>query len=269
MTPIEHALSEIRHTIPPQVLEYGFLDNNWRKRRGIPLSVDHHIREKVISGRVLPNCNIKGGKEVRIDVSKLKPKVVDDYAYTYKVPKSLTDGCRIMSVLSVTYGVYPGRDAGSWQSYPSQQGSLVSTASLILESAATMPIFSSADCQIVGENTILLKGATPLPTNAVLVCQVEHTEMFSELSPRGYHLLSQMIIAAVKAYIYNNRIVVVDQATLHKGQTLGMLGNIIESYSEAEAEYQEILTTRWAKMVHSLDNGRMMKTVQLQIGAGL
>lgn len=269
MNIIGYALNEIRAAIPPEVLEMAFVDTDWQNTLiGTPLSVDSMIREKVIQARVIPNCNLKGGREVTIPVHGLVPQTFDNRWLVYQIPKHLTDGASIVSVLSITYGAHPDYGGAFAQARNAHQGSLLNTAIQILTSSQQIYAFASVGVQLIGENTILVKESAPIPSNAFFRVQLEHDSMFSSLPPKAWDVFAQMCIAAVKNYIYIHHRVRIDEGVVQGGYQIGALANFVEEYSDANEIYREILTQQWGKTVHSADPERMARTIGLQIGLG-
>lgn len=262
---IQKALSDLYYTIPPEVLEMAFMDRQ-AIRQGLAISLEHRIREKVIDGRVIPDCNIRGGKQLEVPLDGLPVQRHHNGMHVYHIPKDRTDGCSITSVLSVTYGSYGAYGNMSGRGYYNHQSDLSNVAAGVLSSAESPGHLSSASVQLIGENILLVKSLTPMPGNAFVRCNVEHDAALSNIAPASWPVFSDMVQQATKAYIYIHKRVMLDQGFLHGGINLGAIGDFVDEYADANELYQEILREKWGRVTHANDPERMRRTMALQIG---
>lgn len=265
MNIIQKAISDVRFAIPPEVLQFAFADNNLG-RMGVPMSLDHRIRESVIDARVIPDCNLRGGKQLEVPLDGLPTQMYQNGMIVYHIPKERTDGCSITSVLSVTYGSHSAYNAMSGRGYYDHHSDLMSAAGGMMSSAEQPVNLSTASVQLIGENVVLVKSPTPLPGNTFLRCNVEHDGALSNIAPASWPVFSKLVEYAVKAHIYINKRVMLDQGYLHGGMNLGILQEFVEGYSDANELYQELMTERWGKVTHANDPERMRRTMGMQIG---
>lgn len=265
MNIIQKALNDLHYAIPPEVLELAFLDRQVM-RMGIALSMDHQIREKVVEGRVIPDCNLRGGKQLEVPLDGLPTQMYQNGMMVYHIPKERTDGCSITSVMSLTYGSHPAYNALGGRGYSNHQSDLMSAGSALLSSSEQPSNLSTASIQLIGDNVVLVKSPTPLPGNAYLRCNVEHDAALSNIAPASWPVFSKLVEHATKAYIYIHKRVVLDQGYLHGGMNLGAVGEFVEEYSDANELYQELMTEKWGKVTHANDEERMRRTLGMQIG---
>lgn len=265
MNIIQKALSDLHYTIPPEVLELAFLDRHLM-RSGVALSLDHQIQDKVIQGRVIPDCNLRGGKQLEVPLDGLRAQMYQNGMMVYHIPKERTDGCSITSVLSLTYGSHPAYNALSGRGYFNHHSDLMSAASSLITSSEQPPNLSTASVQLIGENIVLVKSPTPLPGSAYLRCNVEHDAALSNIAPASWPVFSKLVEHATKAYIYIHKRVLLDQGYLHGGMNLGAVQEFVEQYSDDNEMYQELLQQKWGKVTHANDEERMRRTLGLQIG---
>lgn len=239
---ISKALQDIHANIPPQILEAAFQDNRM-VQRGVPLSIDTRIREKVIDARVRVDCNLTGALQAVIPLQGIIPRRLDSFSAIYEVPKQLTQGRTITSVLSVSYGE-AAHMPGSMH-YMNNTSTLESGAGKILDSALDVPLVSSAYVQLIGENTVFIEGELSLPTNMFLRCWMTHDSEFSSIKPASYPVFTELAVLATKAYIYNQLLIPMDQGQLHFGMQLGSFREVVDSYADANQMYKEYLDERW------------------------
>ena len=265
MNIIQKALSDLHYTIPPEVLEMAFMDRE-AIRQGLAISLEHRIREKVIQSRVIPDCNLRGGKQIEVPLDGLPVQRYHNGMQVYHIPKDRTDGCAITSVMSMTYGSRGAYNAMSGRGYQTHQSDLMGAASGLLSSSEQAGVLSTAAVQLIGENIVLVKSHTPMPGNAFLRCNVEHDAALSNIAPSSWPVFSDMVQQATKAFIYIHKRVMLDQGFLHGGVNLGAIGDFVDGYSDANELYQEILREKWGRVTHANDEERMKRTIGLQIG---
>ncbi len=265
MNAIMNAIQDIKLTIPSQILDlvFGNREAFWK---AAPESVDSRILSMVIRPRVLKDLNLVGGAEMLVSLQGVPCEIQpgNDYTMVYRIPKSRTNGRTIMSALNVTFSnpgaistVNPYVDASSSQ--------LLNVASQLLDSMGTIPITSTAYVQLIGENVVMVRDTTMLPTNIYLRCVVANDENLNHLQHKSYRPFSQLCQHAVKAYIYNNHIIPMDMAELQGGQALGRIKEIIDSYSDQEELYQTFLTEKMQKIMLMNDGETWMRMLRMQI----
>lgn len=243
MNIITKALSEIYFEIPTQVLNAAFITST-RFNLGIDESIEHKILDKVIYGRVIPDCNLYGGQNVEIDLSQCPSTMTPDGSYIFKIPKDLTNGRSILSALSVYTGIGSGVVSGPG-------GGLIGAAGQILGSGEQAPF--TGNVELIGENVIAVKYSS-MPTHAgVLRALVEYHENMQDIPARGWGLFAELSVLATKAYVYVNTRIKANKAELYGGVTLDSLVNIIDDYANANEDYKLLLKEKWFKVSYMLD----------------
>lgn len=271
MGPLLKALDEIKFTIPIEVLNEAFKDqNSWRQA---PISLDERILAKVIRPRVLVDCNLVGGSTVIIPLNGIIPEIVDDVSVIYKVPKDLTQNRSIVSVLSVGYaqrgygmsGISPAIAGVA----PNNVNDLMQAAQRVGDSVSTMPFISNAHATLIGENLVLIK--SPFRTTSIqsLRCLVSNDENMNNISPRSFHNLAQLCIFAVKSFIYKTLLIRIDQAFLQGGQELGAMKSYVETLSDSEENYRTFLKEVWTPTAFMNDVPSYDRFIRLQVNPGL
>ena len=75
------------------------------------------------------------------------------------------------------------------------------------------------------------------------------TNFFSEnlnnISPRSWEAFAKLCVLAVKAFIYNELLIEIDQAYLQGGQELGAFKNYVDGLSDANDMYLTHLKEVW------------------------
>lgn len=257
MSPIQKALSDIKRRIPKEILETVFLPKRSYHmviERFLPTTIENRIREEIIEGRVREDCDITGGTEVYIPLSSIQPEVSGEGMWVYVIPKTLMQGRRIVSALSIAFGpINPdmGSQIGVTGSTNYNQmelecnhGGYTHLSKEILYSNTPMQLNQSAQVRLIGENVILVEDNIR-PTSAWLRCKVSADDEFSHLNPRSWLAFSHLCVLATKAYIYNNYIIKMGDAELKVGFDLGVFKQIVEGYADADEMYREYLEQTW------------------------
>lgn len=251
MSPIGKALDDIKHSIPPQVLQEAFKPERSDWRNVIPTSIDEQILLRVIKSRVLVDTNlIGGGITTVIDLSGLSPVFTDNYTTVFKIPRKLSSDRDILTALEVGY--FPVNDLSGFigagvNTYSSRgMNSLTNGLQRVIDSFSTIPNMTTANVDLIATNTILIKDQYRMSGAYFLRCVISQDENLSNLNPRSYLVFSEICILAVKAYIYNTMLVKIDRAFLEGGQELGSMKNYIESLADSNEMYMTALREKWA-----------------------
>jgi hypothetical protein len=273
MNPIHKALSEVKYVIPKAVLEKTFLNRHQAWRQPVETNLDQQITSLVIRPRVLVDCNIVGGTQAMIPISDLPYEQPDGATTVMRIPKSHTQGRTINSVLHVAF--LSSAQNGTWNAASSYSSSLYNSS----ENSATMgaaegvmaaldkiPVTSTASVQLIGENVIMVKDVMNLPSNSYLRCILTNDDNLSNIQIRSYPAFSRLVEFAVKSYIYNSLVIEIDMAELQGGYNLGVFKTVIESYSDAEQNYQDFLRDKWQAVAVMNDATTYRRLLKLAIG---
>jgi len=264
MNAITKALSDLKFKIPKAVLEICFLPKlpfGSNRQRNLA-SLDYIIREAVIEGRVLVDCNLVGGTEMTIPLVNVVPEYLPDYRVIWRIPLSLTQNKRITRVYSLIFG----RGGVPTLMTPYGQGlsALEDAAKGLLSSQVPIPQISVANIQLIGENVVMANmNVAPTP-QLYLRCRVENDAELNNLPPTSLLHFSKLVELATKAYIYNVLYLDLDRAELAGGSDLGRFTSIVESYADAETMYEEYMTEHFRKvlfMSDTMSHRRMLKQI--------
>ena len=243
VSPISKALQEIHFNIPNEILYNVFMNN----ANITGESVDGVILSTVIKPRVMVDCNLLGGQELKIDLSQATYQYVDGRSVVYKIPKKLTNGRSIVSALSLSpYNYGGGSSCGSQPPIHGYTGSnLMDTAYGAMDNYSQSMSGFNARLDVIGENTILVKYNGQVVIGGLLRVRVANEENMNNLQPTSYRIFSKLCVLAVKSYIYNSTYIIRNKAEIYNGQTLDGFRDYIDTLSDAEEQYQEALVNEW------------------------
>ena len=268
MTAISKALQEIRFSIPEPILRAAFeIPQYWR---GPPISLDEVIVQKVIAPRVMVDADITGGAFAMIPLAGIPMEYIDMYSMVFHIPKELTQGRSILSVLSVSY--MPAGGAG-WSDGNSNYGlsnqrnvsNLASAMQRVSDSVSNLPPVSNAYVDLIGENTVMIRNQARVTQTYVLRCILRNDENMNNISPRSWGAFAKLCVFAVKAYIYNELIIKIDQAYLQGGQELGAFKSYVENLSDANEMYLTHLREVWQVTSFMNDTNANTRIIKLMV----
>jgi hypothetical protein len=263
MNPISYALAQLDYTIPREIMEKVFISNIWNKSKS-PLSLHARIREEVIEKRVLTDCNLMHGTEAAIPLAGVPKEQIDMFMWVYRVPKFMTQNRTITRALSVSFG--EGAIIGATNMAPSQGNAMLDAAAGLLNSSLPIPIIASANCQVIGENVILIQDNMALPVNIYLRCWLENDQNMNHIQPASYPQFAKLVEYAVKAHIWVKCQIPMDRAFIFSGSELGRFGSIIESYAEANDMYATHRDEVWVRVAHMNDKIAHTRALKRTLG---
>lgn len=274
MNPIQKAVDDLKFRIPRPVLQRAFVDRlgTWRNNQRV--SLDEQIISLVIRPRVMVDCNLVGGSQVLISLNGLPQEKPTEYMTVIHIPKDRTEGKSINSVLNVGFiglaylASWAGMNsAGSFATYGSAENTALMTATAGMMTAFDkIPMVSTARVELIAENTILVRDSINLAPDMTLRCVLANEENLNNLQLRSYRHFSSACEHAVKAYIYNTLLINVDQGELQGGVQLGTIKQVVDSYADAEQNYQDFMTNVMEKVMFMQDETSYMRYMKLLIG---
>ena len=271
MNAIQYALNSLRHSIPEGILQLTFAPKNitqptsrWRGNND-QYSIDYAIRDKVIEGRVNIDCNLIGGTEANIDLTRLNYQQPDAATRIYTVPRELTQGRRIVSIRYLAYMSHHGVPAYGH----GETNQLNSAVTDMMRAHMQLPIVATANCSVLGDNVVMIRDDIQHFTSQyVLVCLLENDAAMNNLNPGAYMQYAELVGLATKAYIYTHTALPMDQGMLYAGMSLGRVREIIDGYADANEQYKEHYNTVWRKVSFTNDRPRMNEFVRSLMGRG-
>lgn len=279
MNPISLAISHVKYTIPRPLLEKVFIDGSFGWRTGPKSSLDDQILNLVIRPRVMLNCDLVGGVQAIIPLEGLEQSRPETWVTIIHIPKSRTDGRSITSVLDVSYysaasiGGYGNAGVAGIGAFGGPMGfnevensAMASALTSVVSAMDKIPMTSTARASLIAENTLMIKDGVILSPNSFARVMLANDENLSNLQIRSYPDFFKLVELAVKAYIYNELIILVDTAELRYGQALGVFKDILTSYSDAEENYQTFLSESWKKVAFMNDQESYTRLLKIMIG---
>lgn len=272
MSAIKKAIDEIRFNIPTDVLEFAFADHN-AQYYSVPTSLDHRITLKLIRPKVLVDCNIVGGQFDIVSLQGITPIAPDNISLVYQIPKNRTGGRSIFSVLSVGYMPYGNVWAGELSGYGVQPFNHISTvanaAQRVGDSHSEIPAVSSATAELIGENVVLIRDSLRLTAVYFLRCILANEENLNNINPRSWLNFAELCVLATKAYIYKECRFKIERGYLENGQELGVMKEIVESYSDAHEMYNTYLKEVWRSTAVNNDPWVRNRLIKMSMNPGI
>jgi hypothetical protein len=268
MNPITKALDEIKFRIPRDILNEVFQKKNY-SWRATPISVDEQILTQVIKARVLVDCNLVGGTEAFVSLEGVPQDRVENFISVYHIPKDMTQGRSIMSVLSISY-----ISSSTMAMAPALQGFKPCSVTppllagqAMMDAMGSMPITSSAKVQLIGENTIMVKDTAPPVGYGFLRCVLANDENMSHIQMRSIPDFCKLCELACKSYIYNEYAIILDRGQLFGGHDIGRFKEIVDGYADVEEMYQDFLKNKWQAISFMNDQESFERFIKLGIGS--
>ena len=282
MNPVKKALTDIRYRIPREILERVFIDGSRLGRQNWRADIEEQILSLVVRPRVLVDCNMIGGTQHLISLEGLPVVVPTEYqwATVVHIPKERTFGKSINSVLNVTFfnsnavagslgsAAYGGIMAGStFNPTSSDNSAMMSAATSVLAAQDKIPMTGTSRVQLIAENTVLIRDGMIINNQGYLRCILADDEDLSSLQLRSYRYFVNLVEYAVKSFIYNELKIQIDVGELRYGQNVGAFKEVVDSYADAEANYQTYLRDVWEKVAFMNDEVSMSRFISMLVGA--
>lgn len=269
MSPIQYAIAQIRYRIPEAILIEVFAPKTYLFRQE-PIGWQEQVLNRVLRARVMTDCDLVGGTEVIIPLGNAHREVVetDMLATVYHIPKSMTGGRTITSVLSLSYAsksmIAQTGMVGMYDPCSVTEANIAGRA--MIDAMSGIPMVSTAKVQLIGENTVLVRNAVLQSASGNLRCILSNDENLSHLQVRSYPAFARLCELAVKSYIYNEYSIILDRARIEGGAEIGRFKEIVDSYSDAEEMYQEYIKTVWQKTAFMNDRESFERFTRMMTG---
>lgn len=269
----EYALNDIRRRIPAQILDMGLSQGNsvspnlrWVKRNKIE-SLDARLITEILEDIVNVDCNLKGATQITIDLAGVPFDQVNGTDHIYYIPYDKTNGLRIVSVQSLNYMKYNDQIRNNSTGHGGNM--LLSAGMDMYNSSKTIPVTSTSNCTVMGNNVILCRDSVShVSASMSMTVTLENAEAMANLNRGAYKHYAKLAELATKAYIYNKLSITLDKGALHAGMDLGKIREIIDSYSDAQDMYDEYYEENWGKVAFTNDRPRMHEYIASMLGRG-
>lgn len=271
--PIDYAINRVKNfAIPPQLLQFLMNGRQTSRYRPTRSNLETLIREKIIEGRILPDCNILGPTETDVICQPSWYESLDDGSKILTIPLAATKGKKIVTVSKLLYspGVFTsaanGHVAATVGGYNPRGSTMSQSLTKLADSHRKQEVASSTNMDIIGHNTILISSYVTFINNTSLSCRLEGDENLSFIKPGKYDLVAQMVELATKAYIYNNYELDVSQGAISQGRELTDIRDKVQAYASADEEYKTLYQERFRKAIRM--NDPMTKVKQHRLISG-
>ena len=232
-----------------QQLVFGGMETSG-KRKNISVEIDKLITD------VCDELNLISGETITIELSKCK-LIPNTDGMVYYIPPEVRKNRDVRIAISVDYNT-PMSGYSAMAMYNSGGGILNTALTDLSRSLNTSIGEASTEVYLEDTNTIKIVGNNAINqgryTRATV--EIENRNRLNNLPKGSYPTFYTIAIAYVKSYIYNNR-VKIDKASLYGGHELTSITNVIDSYSGAEQEYNEYLSTTAPKMMMFADKSKL------------
>jgi len=261
---IEYLCKEIYLNIPLEILNEAFKPNEQ--------SLDAIIKENIIVDIVLRRCNLYSGKLAKIPLKssylvKLESSnnsFLANNTYVYKIPLEDREYRDISHVIALSYPIDYLSSISYSYSMVNEQKSICSMKDRILGSNVNYDNIPIIPVPILMKNNMIrLEPNFETNIQFILSCLLKYDSNFTNISPNSLRYLSQLCILATKSFIYNKLIIPLGSAYLVGGQELGRFKEIVESYENANEEFEDKLKKFRAAEV--FDKDMMLGMISLMI----
>lgn len=249
---IDHALRNVYQNIPIEILELAFNQQGGRK------SLDEEITQKVIEDRIRPDLSAIAGqyKEIILDpswasvaeVSSDNASLISNVPYAiYCIPPKAREYRQITGVIGMQMPY--GATNSLAMAASGLQGGMVRGVSAGTFANQAINGITFNDTPLM-PTPILMAGnqirITPFEMSMMrsfswlLKCRLEYDKDFTNLTPDAVVQLSELVVTATKAFIFNALTIKLDMGYIRSGQEIGRIREIIDQYAEQVERYNVI-----------------------------
>lgn len=273
MNVLAYSSKRVRHSIPAEVLRLAFAprrynparrEHNRDNQNGI--SVDSVIMNQVIVGRVAIEVNLCSGTEARIPLKGIGCERAGPNMFIYRIPDELTGGRLITQTYNISYG--NGMYAPTRSPAMNNSSNQLDAMAAVMSSYAPIADTNTPYVKIIGHNTILVEDSKGRYNDGWLTCQLTHEPNFGNVQPAYYNKFGEMCVLAVKAEVYNQLVIDLDEGQLKAGMSLGRIREIVDSYADAEQMFQDFLRDKWKVSSIMNDRDKYNKILRLTMRRG-
>lgn len=267
-----------RLKIPPQILQIAFRNPINSLQVTAPVSLTERIMEEVIRPVVLKDLKNISGKHVLIPLTDDKiiyrtQGINGGQIVTYYIKPEAIENREIVSALCVTYTPYnlaASRDmASAANSFYNNYSDMTSTGMRLLDSASQIPIVDTAQVELIGTHTVVVRNTIHESRLFDLRCVISGDDDVNNFIGRTTKDVRLLCEYAIKAYIYNKMIVDIDSAYLSGGREMPGIKNIIDGWADMAEMYETYLREDMSKVAFMVDQQRWNRFMALQTNASL
>lgn len=235
MDPISRALHEIMFSIPGDLLGmafsqstvYGNVDNR---------SMEARIRDTIIEGKVVPDCQMVSGEQVIVPVNSCTTRIIQN-GIIYYAPLEVTGGRHLKSVISIGSNLNHGFNSSHVHG-DMGYNSISSLGHRFANSVRGGGYTENHMVDIIPPNGILVRGQE-LGLNEFIRCYVFNDELMSNLKIHNIPLFQEMAVYATKWYIHTRLMTTLGEGRINGGSLNGYTRQLVDEYASAEEEYKQ------------------------------
>jgi len=235
MNAIQYSINSVLHRINRTVLEMVFTNDMF-----VNNSLEDKIYNRVIKSRVLPDLDVTGGIMITLPLSRCNIVSQSDTYSVYQIPASLRDNKPIMSALSMI------SVQGYYMEHYSSLAEMMSGR--VAQRNEIIPIHSTARLEVISDDTVIVHDYIIDPTIYSMRIVVANDPYLNNLHTRFYPDFGELVVLAVKAYIYNQLEINLDKGFIVSGHRLDNIQRIVERWESADEKYMELIKTKWYKL---------------------
>lgn len=246
---LERAYAEIHNSIPRTILEIAFKTNEH-----MDVSLDEHIKSEVLLKRVRKDISVVAGPVFNLILQgnwvryTSAPSVyalgISGSYIAYEIPPEAREHRDISCVLRVGF---------PYTISNSTVGSFYNNCNLS-RGTDLGGLACSSLASLTGSNLLVNPTARMAPGNVIILdpaqfnfhswrCTVrlEFDENFSGMDVSSIQPFCHLCKYAVQAYCYNEMVIDVESNMVFRGNTVGVIKDIISEYRDANDKYQETM----------------------------
>lgn len=272
MSAISYALGEVFHQVDREILQRAYMNASGCQAGNL----QHRILATTIWGRVMSDINLVGGIEKLL--CSEHGQIIDTsiHGVVYHYADEYLRGHTIVSVMSWFPGVSCLNELGALgttcgckgMAFPTQSQtalrSLETLANTLIQSTNIGGVQGYFRTRIVANNSILLEDTVAARSTGTFKVMVTHDPELNDIQPRYWIPFSELVVSAVKAYIYNSARSLIQRGSLYNGGDYSILADIASEFSDAEENYK-ILRRNWGKISMMNDRKRYNRFISLQL----
>lgn len=240
-------IQDLYRKIPNEILREAFFEELKSTR-----TLDAILKEKVIIGIVLPNCNLYAGKMKMITLYESYGKrIEDDNLYTtaiggsfgiYHIPLEVREGRPISAILDVSYPTMMSL-FGSYPNVGIVGRSVTNGFDQMLSSFTHEPAYIAPSGIVLDSDAGLIQLSPPASIHVdwMVSCMLSFDNEFSNIGLNMVNPLKRLTELAAKGLIYNRLIIKLNQGYIQGGLQLESIKGIIDSYEGANELFDEAL----------------------------
>lgn len=244
---IGELINDLYRKVPNEILREAFFEELKSTR-----TLDAIIKEKIIISIVLSNCNLYAGKMKMITLYADYGKHIDDSnVYTlatsgnfgiYHIPEEAREGRPISAILDISYPTTMAL-MGSYPNVGITGRSVTNGMDQMLSSFTHEPAYITPTAILLDGDSGLIQLSPPgsVHIDWMLSCLLSFDDEFSNIGLNMINPLKKLVELATKGYVYNKLIIKMNQGYIQGGLQLESIRSIIESYSDADAQFDEAL----------------------------